>query len=151
MVAERGGYQLCQAAVVLVRVIGARGEDQVRVGPLAQFLDRGLGLVPVRGQPAVGQLEHGQPQVGVRAEGGERGPLLLLPLAAAAGEHQRVDADARPGLAQRQQRAAGADGDVVAVGAHRDDPVPGAGPEADHALAPAMSRSHTAHGRSPRV
>lgn len=128
MVAERGGYQLCQAAVVLVRVIGTRGQDQIRVGPLAQFLDRGLGLVPVRGQPAVRQLVHGQPQVGAGAEGGERGLLLLLPLAPAAGEHQRVDADARSGLAQRQQGAAGADGDVVAVRAHRDDPFQGPAP-----------------------
>lgn len=137
--------------MVLVGVVGARREDQLRLALRAEFLDGGLGLLPVRGQAAVRQFVHGQPQVGARAEGGERGLFLLLALAAAAGEHQRVDADAGPRLAQRQQGAAGADGDVVAVGAHDDDPVERTGSEPDHARTPALSRSHTAHGRSPRA
>lgn len=149
MVAERGRHQLRQAAVVLVRVLGARGEHQVGLGAGAQLLDRGLRLRPVRGQPAVGHLVHGQPEVGARAERGERLLLLLLALRAAARQHQRVDPEARMGPAQGQQGAAGADGDVVAVRAHRDDPLQTSCSQPDHALTPVPVRSHTAHGRSP--
>ena len=54
VVAERGGHELGERAVVLVGVGAARREQHVRVGARPQVLHGGLGLVP----PAPQVAEH---------------------------------------------------------------------------------------------
>ena len=71
--------------------------------------------------------------------------LLVLPLGAAAGQHQRVDPETGPARAEGQQRAARPDRDVVAVGAASATIRP-----SRVGRQPRSCRSHSAHGRSPR-
>ena len=73
--------------MILVRIESIGREEQVGAGLLTQIFDCRLGLVPVRRQPPVRNLQHSDPQVGTRTEGGKRGMLLVFAFGPAAREH----------------------------------------------------------------
>ena len=102
VVAERGGHELGERAVVLVRVVRRRREDQVGLAAGAQLLQGELRPLPAGGHPAVGQIQHRYVELRARAERRQRGPFLLLAQRPAAGEDERRHGDTRVGAAQLQ-------------------------------------------------
>ncbi|CAM5456408.1 hypothetical protein SANTM175S_04105 [Streptomyces antimycoticus] len=136
MVAERGGQQLRQAAVpgARHRLAGARTKS----GSVLQLLDRGLGLLPVRGHPPVRQLA-------ARSAAGSAPRRRVRPPPPAPGRcRRRTSASTRmPGRAPhsvrsrrpRRWRCRRSARPPRRSGPRRS------GPEPDHAPTPAPSRS----------
>ena len=121
MVAEDGRDQAGQLAVVLVVVGAVTGEHEVGLAGPPELLEPFLRPVPVHRQPPVGHVQDRDGEVGAGAERRQRGPLLVLPRRPGAGEDQRPHPEPGAGTAQRQDGAAGADRDVVAVGTEQDE------------------------------
>ncbi len=116
-VAPDGGGQAPHQPVVLVRVVDARGEDEVGLHPGRDVLERLLGLVPVRRQATVGEAEGLELGTGHEPVDGGTG-LVGTPLRA--GQHHARQPQALA-TGQAQQGATTADLDVVRVRAQTED------------------------------
>jgi hypothetical protein len=99
VVAKRRRDQFGEASMILVRIKSIGREKQIRAGLSTQFLDGGLGLVPVGWQPPILKLQHSDPEVGTRAEGSQGGMLFVLAFRSAAGKHEHVNPQAGVGRA----------------------------------------------------
>lgn len=101
--------------MVLVRVMRRWHQDQVGRAAVAQLLKDCFGALPVGRQPPVWQVGHLDLKARLWAEGFQRGPFLLLTQTPTTRKDEGGDAHLVVGAAQREQRAASAEGNVVAV------------------------------------
>src|SRR6266545_156742 len=147
VVAEGVPGQLRDQAVVLVRVVAARGQDQVRREAALELLEGLLDRGALPGEEAVPEGPHLDLAVVAAAEERLRAVHRLLGALALAAQHQPADLQRRELRDQPEEGAAAADLDVVGMRAEHQQPPDSASHRAeDHRKHPGVP---TRTGRRP--
>src|SRR6266511_1842214 len=147
VVAEGVPGQLGDQAVVLVRVVAARGQDQVRREAALELLEGLLDRGALPGEEAVPEGPHLDLAVVAAAEERLRAVHRLLGALALAAQDQPADLQRRELRDQPEEGAAAADLDVVGMRAEHQQPPDSASHRAeDHRKHPGVP---TRTGRRP--